>query len=91
MSNSFLNRKYKTLFNIHDVERKGEISEADHNKYIENMIALGHMKSDRAQLVLDTNKKVWNDYFLPGDSNGDGIVSYEEFSTHMNVNLNLNF
>lgn len=84
MANEFLNRKFRTIFAIHDVQKTGEISEADHMRYIENMISLGHMKEDRAAHCRNTNKKIWVDYYLPGDANGDGIVSFDEFVTQMN-------
>jgi hypothetical protein len=83
MSGEFFERKIRTLFHRFDVDKSGNIEEADFDKWSEKLVSFGNLNADQAANLKKNIKKLWDVYFAPADVNSDKSISVDELIAHI--------
>lgn len=78
MSDAFIEKKITTLFHRFDVDKSGTIEETDFDHWADRLISFGNINADQGAKLRANLKLVWNAYFAPADSDGDGKITCAE-------------
>ena len=85
---AFFNQKVKTLFRRFDTDNNGMIELNDFENWAKGLAKLGGLNNDRSVALANNLLQVWENFFLPADTNKDGSVELPELLVYMKgVNL----
>ncbi|MEM7531120.1 MAG: EF-hand domain-containing protein [Chloroflexota bacterium] len=80
MLSDFQTKKFTKHFNLRDINKNGYVELADYEQYTQNVAQLAGWTEDspRYAHMKQVHNDVWQFFWLPADSDGDGKVTLEE-------------
>lgn len=80
---AFFNQKVKTLFSRFDTDRNGRIELNDFENWSRSLAQIGGLNPKRSNDLANNLLQVWENFFLPADTNKDGSVELPELLVFM--------
>jgi Ca2+-binding EF-hand superfamily protein len=80
---AFFNQKVKTLFNRFDADHNGKIELEDFENWGAKLAQIGKLNKEKSVTLTNNLLQIWENLFLPADTNRDGSVELPELQVRI--------